>query len=70
MSFRDVKVGDTVTRLLSGVIPMKMKVTRVDEDVLYCGTPCGEDGWTFCRDTGAEIDEDIPILVSYLVKEQ
>lgn len=46
----DVKVGDTVTRLIGGVIPMKLKVTDVSDTTIECGD------WTFDRETGAEID--------------
>lgn len=48
-----VSVGDTVTRLLAGVIPMRLRVTRVSDGVIQCGA------WTFDQETGAEIDEDL-----------
>lgn len=54
--FRDVKVGDVVTRLLAGKIPMRFKVSDVDENFIYCGGP---EGWKFDRDTGAEVDEEL-----------
>jgi len=50
--FEDVKVGDTVTRMIAGSIPMVLKVTAVDE-YIHCGP------WKFSRKTGAEIDEEI-----------
>jgi hypothetical protein len=62
--FTDVKKDDTVLRMLAGTIPMKLSVTDVTEDRIICGG-----GWEFDRQTGYEIDDDIPVLVSYLVKE-
>lgn len=57
--FRDVKVGDVVTRLLAGEIPMKLTVTSVTETLIWCGpeedTPA--QGWSFDRRTGAEVDD-------------
>jgi len=48
-----IQVGDTVTRLLAGEIPMPLKVTGVTEDRIYCGP------WEFSRKNGAEIDEEM-----------
>ena len=62
MSFRHVKVGDIVTRMLVGTIPMRLKVTEISDDRIKCGE------WEFDRDTGFEIDEDIDCLVSHLKK--
>lgn len=64
MSFRDVKVGDTVHRLLAGLIPMNLPVEKVTEDLIIC-----VGGWEFDRDTGVEVDDMIPMQVSHLVKE-
>ena len=55
--FRDVKVGDIVTRQI-GPDPgpnneMQLTVLGVDERLIHCGP------WTFDRDTGGEIDEDL-----------
>jgi hypothetical protein len=58
-NFRHVKVGDTVTRMLAGQIPMKLGVTKVDDDLIYCGFADPEQAWTFDRDTGAEVDDDL-----------
>lgn len=71
-SYRDVEVGDVVLRLLAGVIPMSLIVTKVDDKLIYCGTDDAPGtmepvhGWTFDRDTGVEVDEDIPMAVSFL----
>lgn len=68
-SYRDVEVGDVVLRLLAGVIPMSLIVTKVDDKLIYCGTDDAPGtmepvhGWTFDRDTGVE---DIPMAVSFL----
>ena len=58
--FKHIKEGDVVVRLLAGVIPHKLKVTKVTYDLIYCGS------WTFDRISGIEVDECIPVPVSYL----
>jgi hypothetical protein len=45
-------VGDKVTRMMGGSIPMELTVTAVTEDRIICGP------WEFDKRTGAEIDED------------
>ena len=62
--FINVKKDDVVLRMLAGTIPMKLKVVEVTEDRIICGG-----GWEFSRQSGYEIDEYIPVVVSYLVKE-
>lgn len=49
----DVKVGDKVTRMLAGSIPMDLRVSEVTDKLIICGP------WTFDRITGAEIDEEL-----------
>ena len=49
--FRSVKTGDVVTRLLGGTVPMRLRVTSVDDERIWCSA------WCFDRETGAEIDE-------------
>lgn len=58
-----LQVGDKVTRMLCGVIPMDLKVTELTEDIIVCGA------WTFARKTGHEIDEEISCLVSHLIQD-
>jgi hypothetical protein len=67
MTYRHLKAGFTVTRLLAGTVPMPMRVLRVDASLIHC-TPAeislkAAIGlnliWTFDRDTGAEIDDDL-----------
>lgn len=58
-NFYHVKVGDTVTRLLGGQLPMKLKVDKVEGDLIYCYASGPEDAWTFDRATGAEVDLDL-----------
>lgn len=60
ISFKDIKIGDIVTRNLAGVI-MKLRVTHVDAERIWCGLPDGGSigGWSFDRITGAEIDDDL-----------
>ena len=70
-SFRHVQAGDTVLRLLAGVIPMELLVTAVDDQLIWCGPV--NSGWAFDRDTGVEVDEELGwgpafgITGSYLV---
>lgn len=47
----EIKVGDTVTRLLCGCIPMQLKVSKITEDKIICGF------WEFSKKTGCEIDD-------------
>lgn len=50
---QELKVGDSVTRMLSGLIPMPLKVTSINDNIITCGA------WEFNRLTGAEIDDDL-----------
>jgi hypothetical protein len=65
VKLENVKVGDTLTRLLGGTLPMEVVVTIVNENEIVCGSPDGfvqgtaEDGWRFNRANGAEIDDDL-----------
>lgn len=59
--FDHVKVGDTVTRMLAGVVPMELKVGKVEDGIIYTYNhvvPLDE-GWKFNAENGAEIDEDL-----------
>lgn len=65
--FKNVKVGDIVTRNMCGIL-IKMQVATVDDKLLHCRLykPCGRyaelaanELWTFDRETGAEIDEEL-----------
>jgi hypothetical protein len=49
----DVKVGDKVTRMLVGTLPMELVVTEVTDDRIKCGD------WEFDRTYGYEIDEEL-----------
>jgi hypothetical protein len=53
MILKDLKVGDTVERMLAGTIPMKLKVSEIVGNMIYCGP------WKFSIKNGAEIDEDL-----------
>jgi hypothetical protein len=48
-----IKIGDKVTRMLAGTVPMELLVTAVTDDTIVCGA------WTFDRVTGVEIDEEL-----------
>lgn len=48
-----IEVGQTVTRMLAGSVPMELKVTQVTETTIVCGA------WVFDKRTGAEIDDDL-----------
>jgi hypothetical protein len=67
MTYRNLKAGSTVTRLLAETIAMPMRVLRVDASLIYC-TPremslteaIGRNLiWTFDRETGAEVDDGL-----------
>lgn len=58
-NFFDVKVGDTITRLLHG-IKMKLTVASVDERIIHT-----TGGWMFDRSTGFEHDPDIGMGVEF-----
>lgn len=60
MSFKHIKEGDIVTRMLAGVIEMKLKVSSVNNTELHCGP------YVFDRVTGHEIDDAISVRVSHL----
>ena len=62
VKFKDIKIGDKVTRLLAGIIPMELQVTDVTNNRIICGS------WEFDRDSGIEIDEYISIPVSHLIR--
>ena len=69
-----MKVGDKVTRMLAGTVPMKLTVTAVRDNIVSCAIqPDYEWGWDFDLKTGAEIDEDLnwgppPLMTgSYLI---
>jgi hypothetical protein len=55
-----MNVGDEVTRMLGGTVPMKLKVTAITDERIICGP------WEFDKKTGAEIDEDFEIAPSYI----
>lgn len=57
MTFRNIKPGDVVTRMLAGTVEMPLRVTEVTDDLILCG-PKGE-GWAFDRDVGWEEDPDL-----------
>ena len=47
-----LEVGQVVTRLLAGSVPMRCKITAIDT-LIHCGP------WTFHRDTGCEVDPEL-----------
>ena len=55
----NIKEGDILERMLAFAIPMPIIVQSVNETVI-------DAGWIFDRQTGLEIDEDIPTKVSYI----
>jgi beta-xylosidase len=46
-----LKTGDTVVRMLAGVLPMPLKITDIKNGLIHCGD------WTFDKRTGAEVDD-------------
>lgn len=61
---KPIKPGDTITRMLAGVIPMDLNVTEITEDRIVCGP------WAFDRKTGWEIDEELDHPASYILIEK
>lgn len=65
MNYRDLKVGDRVTRRIGmGGPAMEMEVTEVKDDVIVCaackdGKVVFHGGWQFHRDHGCEEDEEL-----------
>jgi hypothetical protein len=59
-ALREIKVGDIIERMLDFCISCKFIVSKVTEDRIYAAL------WEFDRNTGLEIDEDIPCTVSYI----
>jgi hypothetical protein len=57
----DVKVGDIVHRYLAGKIHMPMRVTKMDDDLIYATAiePPVNAEWEFDKKTGAEVDEEL-----------
>ena len=51
--FENLKPGDTVIRLISGIIPMELTVDKIENRIIYCNS------YLFNQDTGAEIDKDL-----------
>ena len=57
--YYSIKEGDVIERVLAFCLPMFLNVQSVSDDIINCG-------WTFDRNTGIEIDEDISTPVSYI----
>jgi hypothetical protein len=60
---KQLKIGDKVTRMLGGIVPMELIITRITDDEIICGM------WKFSKQTGVEIDYDIDGIVSYIILE-
>lgn len=62
-NFTDLKIGDELTRVLGGEVEMPVIVGYIDDNTFKVGSVKGaiswEDGWTFNKHTGLEIDEDL-----------
>ena len=59
-----MKIGDIVTRMLMGGIPMKIKITDITDLRIICGP------WEFDKITGIEIDDEIDTQVSHIILEE
>ena len=51
--FENLKVGDVVTRMLGGTIPMRLSVSAITDRIITCSA------WQFDKASGAEIDEEL-----------
>ena len=54
------KKGDTVHRLLAGVVPMDLTVDHISERLIHT-----KGGWTFDRATGIEEDPELGFGVAF-----
>jgi hypothetical protein len=58
-----IKVGYTLERAISGVIPMDVIVGKIDDKLIYCGSADGfiswDQGWKFSKANGYEVDDDL-----------
>lgn len=59
--YNSIQPGDKIERMLAFCLPMELIVQSVSDTII-------DAGWTFDRNTGLEIDEDIPTTVSYISK--
>ena len=63
MKLLDIKVGDTVRRLMCETIKVDIVVTEIDDDYIYCHPPKmtwpRDACWKFRLDNGYEVDEDL-----------
>jgi hypothetical protein len=59
--YREIKAGDVVERMLGFIIPVYLIVQEITDNIIDCG-------WTFDRNAGLEIDDDIPTTASYISK--
>lgn len=57
--FEHLEVGSKVVRLLGGVLPMQMVVSSVTDKVITCQPVGTTIDYTFDRNLGYEIDEDL-----------
>lgn len=57
--YHSIKAGDVIERMLAFSIPMELIVQSVNDNII-------DAGWVFDRNTGLEIDDDIPVKVSYI----
>ena len=55
-----IEIGDKLTRMLGGTLPMEVIVGSITEDTFRVGSADGkithDEGWIFCSRTGYEID--------------
>lgn len=60
--YSSLKIGDELTRCIGGIL-MGVVVGHIDEKTFKAGSIDGaipwEEGWTFNKETGLEIDEDL-----------
>ena len=53
----DLAPGDSVLRMIGGVVPMTLTVTEVTPTEIRVGDRAVQ--WRFCKKTGAEIDDTL-----------
>jgi hypothetical protein len=66
INLRAIKPGDTVLVAVGhGPAAMPFLVSKVDADLIYVTDDEGVAEWTYCRDSGWEIDEDLGLGPQY-----
>jgi hypothetical protein len=65
--YQSIKPGDYIERMLGFQIPVIFKVIEVKDNLIKAEDVVGFGAdWDFDATTGLEVDDDIPVMVSYI----